>query len=308
MQWLQGHTKDVRAVAYTPDGRLVSGGSDRTVRVWAPVAGTCLQTVRAPNVVYAVAVSPDGRVLAFAGRRAASAGIDSNTIKLWDLGAARPEGEYVWDLADARRFASCSIWSLAFSADGHYLAAACRTPGSANMLDGAGGHWWQRREPFADGTFPDRTTYAVGFAPAGTSVAVTRERAVDVLGVPGSPKRLIYRLTSVWAAAVVFIPPGDTLAIAANSFLCFADATAPRKLQRTRTGIRTVTALAVSPDGQTLLAGGSPGTVEVYDVPTRTRKVTFDFEVGRVHGLAFAPDGCTFAVGGDKGLLMCDAG
>jgi hypothetical protein len=259
--------------------------------------------------VYAVAVSPDGQTLAFAGRRAASAGIASNTINLWDLQNGRPAGEHVWDMSESQRFyPACSIWSLAFSADGQYLAAACRTPGSSNMLDGGGGHWWRRREPFANASLPDRTTYAVGFAPAGTAIAVTRERAVAVFDGPDGPERLSHRLPSSWAAAVVFIPSGNSLVIAANSFLYFADAATPRKPQRTRTGIRTLTALAVAPDGQTLLAGGSPGTVEVYDVPSRSRKVTFDFDVGRVHGLAFAPDGCTFAVGADKGLVVCDVG
>jgi WD40 repeat protein len=38
MFWLQGHKKDGRAVAYLPDGRIASGGSDRTVGVWDDLA------------------------------------------------------------------------------------------------------------------------------------------------------------------------------------------------------------------------------------------------------------------------------
>ena len=141
MQFLQGHTKDIRAVAYTPDGRLISGGSDRTVRVWAPLAGTCLQTLKARTVVYAVAVSPDGKLLAFAGRQPAS-GPGPNTIKFWDLEHGQSEDEIVWDVPDnfPRYYTSRSIWYLTFSSDGQYLAAACRSPGSANILYGAGGH------------------------------------------------------------------------------------------------------------------------------------------------------------------------
>jgi hypothetical protein len=96
--------------------------------------------------------------------------------------------------------------------------------------------------------------------------------------------------------------------IGANSYLLFADTDVPGKPERVKTGIRALTALAVSPDGRTLLAGGRPGTVERYDVMSHTRRAAFEFGAGVVHGLAFAPDGCTFAVAGDKGLLVCDAG
>jgi WD40 repeat protein len=65
---LVGHTKDVRAVVYLPDGRVVSGGADRTVRVWNPATGEPVRTIKAGTPVYAVAAAPDGRTLASAGR------------------------------------------------------------------------------------------------------------------------------------------------------------------------------------------------------------------------------------------------
>ena len=42
--WLtpQGHTNSVTSVAYSPNGRqLVSGSTDKTVRVWQVAAGAC---------------------------------------------------------------------------------------------------------------------------------------------------------------------------------------------------------------------------------------------------------------------------
>ncbi|MEO2092336.1 MAG: hypothetical protein ABGY75_23020, partial [Gemmataceae bacterium] len=73
-----------------------------------------------------------------------------------------------------------------------------------------------------------------------------------------------------------------------------------------KTGIRLIRALAVSPDGRTLIVGGSPGQVEVYDLPSREKRIAYDFDLGPVQSLAFAPDGLTLAVGAEKGLIVVD--
>src|SRR5206468_3592234 len=52
-----------RAVAFRPDGRLVSGGSGRSVRVGDPLAGECRLAVKAAAPVHAVAVAPDGKAV-----------------------------------------------------------------------------------------------------------------------------------------------------------------------------------------------------------------------------------------------------
>jgi WD40 repeat protein len=301
MRWLSGHKKDVRAVAFAPNGQLVSGGSDRTVRVWDPPSGKNLTTIRTGSVVYAVAVSPSSGTLAYAGRHREPLG-NSNTVHLWDLPGERVAGDHVWTMD---RF-SCSIWSLAFSADGAYLAAACRYPGGGGILNGGGARWWRQVPPFGEGGFWDDKVYAVTFAPVGTTAALTTEWAISLRESPEAQQGGRYSLQAAWAAAVVFAQGGAQVVGAASSFLYWVHTSQPSKPRRIKTGLRSLTALAVSPDGRTLLAGGRPATVECYDVQMRTLKNTFDFEVGAVHGLAFSPDGCTFAVAGDKGLVLCD--
>jgi WD40 repeat protein len=75
---LEGHTDWVWAVAVTPDSaRIVSGGNDRTVRIWNLATWALERTLKGhTDRVYAVAVTPDGS-------RIVSGGGD-DTIRIWD--------------------------------------------------------------------------------------------------------------------------------------------------------------------------------------------------------------------------------
>jgi hypothetical protein len=119
---LTGHTRAVRSVAISADGRrAVSGSGDRTVRVWDLETGDCAAVLQGHAVsVWGVAVTPDGR-------RAVS-GSDDKTVRVWDLergtcaAVLKRHTSTVWGVAvtpDGRRAVSGSadktvrVWDLA---------------------------------------------------------------------------------------------------------------------------------------------------------------------------------------------------
>ena len=73
---LAGHTNWADALAVMPDGKLVSGSNDNTVRIWDTTSGACLLTLADhTDGVNALAVLPDGRLVS---------GSDDLTVRVWE--------------------------------------------------------------------------------------------------------------------------------------------------------------------------------------------------------------------------------
>ena len=78
-QILQGHDDSIWSIAFNADGtKIVTGSSDRTVKVWDSDTGQCLKTLFGHNrPVLSVAFSADGNTIASCGGH--------SIIKLWNV-------------------------------------------------------------------------------------------------------------------------------------------------------------------------------------------------------------------------------
>lgn len=254
---LKGH-RNVMAIAYGPDGKVLAGGGDG-LRVWEVATGKTNTSIKGhAGLVRAIAFSPSGKLLA------SGAGWDSkfgNTVGLWGAGTLKS--------ADKVPKSTGNISTVAFSPDGKTLAFA----GMGGVICLWGVDDGRERAVIDPGGKP--LIHSIAFSPDGKTLALALEylgskKALAPDGVPDAP---------AWDQREIVLWDITTGKLA--GMLAGHD--------------RALLSVAFSPDGRMLASASRDRTVKLWDVGTRKSVASLQM-THLVEHVAFSPDGQVLAV------------
>jgi WD40 repeat protein/beta-lactamase regulating signal transducer with metallopeptidase domain len=257
---LEGHQLCVLTVLFSPDGTtLVTGGADRTVRIWNVATGEPKYVISLDGPAK-LAFSPDGKLLASAG--------EDEAVALWEV----ETGEEVGRLRGFRGLA----WSVAFSPDGKLLAAAGgdfegKPRGEVKVWDVA------ERSVVATLEGHECGVLALAFSPDGATLATGgRDQTVRLWDVASGQSKLTLGGLPDWVQSLAFSPNGRLLAWSGrgDGLVALHDVKTGAEVDRLVGHGGAVLGLAFAPDGSSVATGGVDRTIKLWDVPAAGPPVT----------------------------------
>jgi WD40 repeat protein len=259
---LEGHTDRVSAVAWLDKDRLVTGSFDKTLKIWNVAEAKAERTIAA-HQDHVLAVAAHGEWIASGGK-------DRN-VKLWNANADQPAK----DVAAHGK----AVYSIAIDSSGKLLASCGEDDGRILLWDlAAGKALKQLSQEDPDDKNQKRSLHAIAVSPDGRQL------------VSGGADRTV-RLWDIEAAK-------EMSRFEAAEYQLFTEK--DNKVERATKKAASefaIYAVAFSPDGKLVAAGGLDKTIHIWDAASGELRQTLANHPGFVYGLAFVVENRVLSVG-----------
>ena len=276
---LTGHHGEIFALAFSPDGHLISsGGGDQVIRLWHTKTGRLDKVLPGHSgTIRALAFSPDNRFLASASK--------DKTCRVWDIQTGKEVASF------SSRFGN--FRTLAFSPNGQALAAA-GDGGSIRLWD------WRSGQELKTMKSGFGIVFSVAFSPDGTQLYTGNSDTLIHVWDSSSGRQMGNFSGHTGAVhAVSFSPDGLLLASgSADQKVRIWDIESRQERGSFAGHTGEVSAVVFSPDGNTVVSAGKDGTIRLWDWKNGREIGTIKDHKGPVWALAFAPNGKILASGG----------
>ncbi len=292
--------RPVRAVAVSPDGKVVAAGRGNQVHLYDAKKGDYLKTLIDPqlktpdgkeakaahiSLVESMAFSPDGKTLATGSFQ---------ELTLWDIEKGTVK-DRLSGFADR-------VTAIAYSPDGKEFATAGGPPaedGEVKVFTAAGKQELDIRNGHSD------TVYAVAFSPDGKKLATgAADKFVKVFELPSGKLLKSFEGHTHHVMGVGWTPDGKkVVSCAADNFVKAWDYEKGEKLRDMPGHTKQVTALAFVGKTPQFLTGSGDNSVRMWNADNGGNVRQFPGATDYVYAVAASPDGTVVAAGGEEGVV-----
>jgi WD40 repeat protein len=263
---LTGHTSYVTCFAMLPDGRLVSGSSDNTLKTWDVDSLQCLTTPSEHMYgIWCLAVLPDGRLVS---------GSADNTLKIWDVASL----QWLARLTEHSNWVRC----LTVLPDGRLVSGSFDNTlkiwnvTSLQCLATLLGH--------------SNGVRCLSLLPDGRLVSGASDKTLKIWDVASLQCLATLSGHTDSVLCLTILPDGRLVSGSADNTLKIWDVASQQCLATLSGHTDSVWCISLLPDGR-LVSGSDDGTLKIWDVTSLQCLATLSGRSNGVRCLTVLPDG-----------------